>query len=383
MFATLRRPRVLFGVTKAQSLTLLGPLPQKMLGYGWEVSVVCDSSGTTATHDSENLNRYHLPMERTPKPLRDILALIRWCRLIKAITPDMVAVGTPKAGLLGLVAAFWAGVPLRIYQLRGLRLEGTSGPSRWILYGLERVTAKCATHIVAVSPSLRDQYISEKLAHPNKISVLGHGSSHGVNIDRFRPAESARDGSPAKLAPSSRPLAVGFVGRFSRDKGSQALLACHESLQNNGVEHHLWLVGPHEESRGRHQIDASESIIATGQVEDTAPFYSQFDVLALPTRREGFPNVVLEAAAAGIPTVTTNATGARDAVVHGETGFIVPMDDTAAFTAAVEVILLDSDMRREMGRRARAWVSMNFDERLVVQNNADFLLELWKNSLSI
>ena len=319
-------------------------------------------------------------MKRDPALVRDLLALGRWFSLLKRLKPDLVVIGTPKAGLLGLVASLIARVPVRVYQLRGLRLETTSGAERWILWAAEKITAACASHILAVSPSLASEYSRHRLARPEKIKVLGLGSSHGVDIARFQKDRWAcwtPQTKPGQGQPILRGPAIGFVGRFSRDKGSREILWCHNALLADGIEHLLWIVGPIEETDADSKTFDSRSIVTTGRVEDTAPYYSLFDVLVLPTHREGFPNVVLEAAAAGIPTVTTNATGARDSVRSGETGLIVPTDDPQALTAEVKRLLTDHSLRLRLGQEARAWVSESFDAFQITQLNFNFLSEVY------
>jgi glycosyltransferase involved in cell wall biosynthesis len=316
-------------------------------------------------------------MKREPSPLGDVVALLKWWRLLGKVKPDVVSIGTPKASLLGLLAARVRRIPVRVYVLRGLRLEGTRGFLRTLLYWLESLTSSNSTHIISVSPSLRDLYVSLKLSDIAKVSVIGMGSSHGVDTNAFRPEQSKELGPSlshlTEAVRGGRPV-LGFVGRFSEDKGALTLLACKRHLAESGIEHELVIVGPIE---GASEVlsamnSVGRPVTHVGHVQDLTPFYSVFDLLLLPTKREGFPNVVLEAAAAGVPVVTTSATGAVDSVISGVTGIVVPVGADPAFCEEVERLILNPALRMKMGKRARARVCKNFDQHQVTRRHMKF-----------
>ena len=319
-----------------------------------------------------------IPMLRTPSPVRDLQAMAKWRNLIKDVKPDVVSIGTPKAAFLGLVAAFWCRVPARVYVLRGLRLEGTRGFYKRMLFLFERLTSLAAHRILSVSDSLAKVYVSSNLARPDKITVLGRGSSHGVNLERFAPlASRAHSELKARhlghLSDPDTPV-IGFVGRFSADKGAKTLLDLKQFLEANNRAHVLVIVGQIEEEAQTLQTMrlSGQSVIVIKPTADIAAIYSLFDILVLPTQREGFPNVVLEAAASAVPSVTTTATGAIDSVEDGKTGFTVPVGDTQAFCLAVEKMLLSGRLRRRLGQAAHRRVKKEFSESFVTQLHEDF-----------
>ena len=376
-----KTPTIVFGVTHTQSLQLLGNIPVRLVEMGWDVHVVARIKGSNSVEQFDRLKFHHLPMVRNPSPVRDMALLFRWILLLARIKPDIVSIGTPKAGLLGILASLICGVSVRVYHLRGLRLETEGGFIKWILYISEWLSSRSATHVIAVSKSLKAAYKRMGLGRRTSITVLGSGSSHGVDIDRFDAEKWSRWEPPEqelKDAIKSGVPILGFVGRLSLDKGSEELLWCHRSLVSRQVSHCFLLVGPVEgnDSMTRDLLDCS--VISIGEVEDVAPYYSLMDMLLLPTRREGMPNAVLEAAASGIPTVTTNATGAVDSVVDGQTGVVVPVGDGEAFLSAVLYLLEDSDRRKKMGARARAWVKRHFDHEHVTNLHAEYYLRLVK-----
>ena len=371
--------KILFGVTSPQSLKLLGRLPKAMVEVGWNVHVVSGGADNAIPENLVGLTFHSIPMCRNPSPVRDTYSLVQWIRLMRRIKPDVVVVGTPKASFLGLIASLICRIPVRIYQLRGLRLETVSGSLRRLLTCIEWVTARSATEVLAVSDSLKLEYCRLGLAPAKKVQVLGFGSSHGVDIELFHPdRKSKQELFNLHFRNDVRPIGpvLGFVGRFSRDKGSRELIACSKSLTKSGVPHALLVVGPVEgDGEALRDLDPRISqVLEIGPVEDVAPYYSMMDLLVLPTHREGFPNAVLEAAACGVPAVTTDVTGAVDSVLDGHTGFVVPAHDDYALAKAVKTLAQNSKLRCELGKNARDWVATHFDSTLVTKTYVEYLV---------
>jgi glycosyltransferase involved in cell wall biosynthesis len=271
----------------------------------------------------------------------------------------MTEFSTPKAGLLGSLAAMLCRVPVRIYFLRGLKLETCAGIKHRILLATERIASACAHVVLCNSDSLRNRALDLGVASKTKLCVLGAGSSNGVDIRRFAPGSN---NLRHRLGlPQDAPV-VGFVGRLTRDKGLPELVEAFDAILAARPDAHLLLVGWFDASEDaldddlRSRIRNHPQIHLTGFVPDTAPYYRAMDVMVLPTWREGFPNVVLEAAASGIPVITTLATGSRDAVVPEVTGLLIPPGYPEAISESVLQLLRDPRRCRRMGRAARAWV---------------------------
>jgi lipopolysaccharide/colanic/teichoic acid biosynthesis glycosyltransferase len=308
-----------------------------------------------------------IPMEREIRSFQDLVSLWKLYRALRTARPDVVDVSTPKAGLLGSVAAFLARVPCRVYTMRGLRLETAAGLKRALLWATEWIACRCSHRVVCVSPSLRERAIGFNLVSPEKATVLEKGSG-GVDARRFSPADrSAAETENLRSMlgiPTGAPV-LGYVGRFVKDKGIRELVEAFQRLHATYPELHLLLVGDFEpgdpvEPEVRRYIEAGPAIIRPGFVSDTAPYYRLMDVLALPTHREGFPGVPLEAQASGVPVVTTTATGAVDSITDGVTGFLVPVGDTNALTNAVGKLLADPELRVRMGNAGRMRVERDF-----------------------
>lgn len=363
-----RQVRIVLAVTHSRSLGLMSGVPRMLRDEGWDVHVVANHGPELEQLACDGVTIHSIPMTREPSFVRDWRALLRWRSLLRSLRPDAVIAGTPKAGLLGMFAAFLTGTSNRIYHLRGLRLETVSGVRRAMLWAVEWLAMAASTEVLAVSSSLRERVVKLRLASPSKLAVVGRGSSNGVDVNRFVPGKRDLRLAQTLGIDASLPI-VGFVGRLSKDKGIEELASASTSLQEGGVEHQLLVLGDVEDEGWAVCLaklrNGGVRVVSPGRIDDVRPYYRLMTVFCLPTHREGFPNVVLEAAASGKCTVTTDATGARDSVIHNETGLLVPCKDPAALTAALRTVLTDSATRVRFELAARAMVEQHFSREVV------------------
>ena len=336
------------------------------------------------TATQEGIESIAIPMHREISPAADILSLLRLWWLLFRLQPEMTEFSTPKAGLLGSIAAMLCGVPARVYLLRGLKLETSTGFKRRLLLFTEKVASACSHAVLCNSDSLRKRALALGIAPAAKLRLLGDGSSNGVDLKRFSPGPEnfrARLGLPLDVP------VVGFVGRMTRDKGLPELVEAFDSILAARPDVHLLLVGwfdASEDALGeqlRSRIRRHPRIRSTGFVADTAPYYRVMDVMVLPTWREGFPNVVLEAAATGIPVITTLATGSCDAVVPEVTGLLIPPGYPAAISDSVLQLLDNPERCHRMGKAARAWVLGHYGNDLVLGRTVHFYKRLLDRNL--
>jgi glycosyltransferase involved in cell wall biosynthesis len=363
-FRTAQRPHIVVGITSSQTCLVLGGRLRTLREAGFRVTLVSNPGELlTRTTALEEVESFAIPMRREMALAADLLSLLRLCRLLWRLKPDMTEFSTPKAGLLGSVAAMLCGVPSRVYLLRGLKLETTTGVKRRILLAAERLASACSHAVLCNSESLRNQALALRVAPASKLRLLGGGSSNGVDVERFSPGPGILR---AQLGLPPYAPVVGFVGRLTRDKGLPELVEAFDAILAAKPQAHLLLVGWFDAAEDaldralRSRIESHPRIHLTGFVADTAPYYRVMDVMVLPTWREGFPNVVLEAAASGIPVVTTLCTGARDAVVPEVTGLLIPPGYPVAIREAVLKLLRNRGRRCRMGKAARAWVLENY-----------------------
>ncbi|KRF43247.1 hypothetical protein ASH01_15710 [Terrabacter sp. Soil811] len=331
---------------------------------GYEVALVSSDGADLAEAAEQSGSAAHpIPMSRSISPVRDLAALIRWLGLLARIRPGVVIAGTPKCALLALTAARATRVPRRVYMCGGLRLEGEQGWRKKLLVGMERVAMGAATEVVVNSRSLYDEVLAAELVRPEVLRQTLPGSSHGVDSEHFAPRPPDRTlGLSLGLDPDV-PV-VGFVGRLTRDKGIDTLIEAALLLEGEGRAFQLLVVGPQNEpdsaayvQRIRH---TTLSATVVGDADDVRPYFALMQVHVLPSLREGFPNVVLEAAAMEIPTVTTTATGCRDSVLDGTTGLLFPAEDGRALALALRELLGNAEARQALGRAARVWVTSEF-----------------------
>jgi glycosyltransferase involved in cell wall biosynthesis len=321
----------------------------------------------------EGVDVYPIPMRRDVSPGADVVSLWRLVRLLRRLRPDLVNAGTPKAGLLGSIAARACGVPVVVYLLRGLRFEGTRGAKRLLLAFTEHISGAMAHRVFCNSASLREEFVALGCAPYAKTFVPGNGTSNGVETERFAPTEAGRQWARAERARLGIPegaLVVGFVGRLARDKGVHELMLAFRELLAAGVNAHLLLVGdedatdplpPELSSLLRHEPRAH----LTGFIKEPSRYYAVMDVFAFPSYREGFPNAPLEAAAAELPCVAFRATGTVDAIVDGVTGTLVTAKDWRALAAALRRYADEPELRKRHGLAGRERVRRLFAREVV------------------
>lgn len=305
---------------------------------------------------------HELHMSREINIAQDVRSFFSWLRILRRIRPDIVNYGTPKASLLAALACFVSRVPRRVYVVRGLRFEGEVGGRRRLLLWAERLIAFCSTDIVVVSRSvghvLRDENITSK-----RLLLIGSGSSNGVDIESWNKKASAVPISQVRnsLGLSPQDFVVLFVGRINTDKGISTLIEMATLLGKLDSRVKVVAAGRVESPAVAEKIRKSnDSVQLIDYQANLAPIYAVADVLVLPTRREGFPRVVLEAASLNVPTITTRATGAIDSVVDGETGFVVGVGDSVAMADRVMQLVSDPDRTAAMGRAAATRVAADF-----------------------
>ncbi len=369
-------PKLAIVVTSSLSTAFFQGQLAFLIQNGFDVSIMSSPGPGLEATRAEGVTACVVPMEREIAPTRDVISLWRLWRQFRRTRPDLVVAGTPKAGLLATVAARLAGVPHVVYMVLGLRLETASGWKRRLLWSAEWVACHAAHHVRSVSPSLRERMSDLSLATLERCRVIGSGALNGVDMEHWRrtpQAESAGRKARERLGIPAEAPVLGFVGRFTRDKGVGELYEAFTRLRSSFPDLRLLLVGDFEEgdpvpSGFRSRIEDDPAVFRTGFVSEVAPYYWAMDVLALPTYREGFPGVLLEAQAASVPVVSTDATGAVDAVLDGVTGLRVPTGDVDSLVAALERLLADAPLRARMGQAGCEWVQKDFQRERVWQS---------------
>jgi len=264
---------------------------------------------------------------------------------------DAVLTVTPKGGLLGIMAAKLTGVPVRIHCFTGQVWATWGGIARWLLKSLDKIISLCSTHLLADSASQRSFLIREKIVSRDRISVLGSGSLSGVDTNRFCPDPAAKERVRKELSIPAKSICLIYVGRMKREKGVLDLLDAFRRLRVEHNELHLLLVGPDEE--GLLAGDLQDGVHALGYTKNVELYMAAADIICLPSYREGFGSVLIEAASSGLPAVASRVYGITDAVVEGETGLLHEPGDPDDLTRVIRRVIESDSLRRRLSSQAR------------------------------
>jgi glycosyltransferase involved in cell wall biosynthesis len=373
-------PRMVVGITSAQSCMILTGRLRALRSAGLDVTLVASPGNLlTSTGKHEGVAVHSIAMERSSAPFADLIALISLLSFLRRVRPAITDFSTPKIGLLGNLAACILRVPHRVYTLRGLRMESSRGFKRILLLWTERIASLCAHVVLCNSHSLLEEARKMHIAPVSKLHLLGDGSSNGVDTAKFCPGPASTRKS---LGIAEDATVIGFVGRLTRDKGIPELLTSFDQILGKHPKSWLLLVGWFDHSEDalslewRAHIGTHPRIIHIGYISDTAPYYRSMDMLILPTHREGFPNAVLEASASGVAVITTQTTGARDAVIPEVTGLLIPAGVPEAITEAALHLIHQPTTRQSMGHAGRRWATEHYSQQRVLSLATSFYLGL-------
>jgi len=372
-----KKPKLLIIASLASTLWVFyRGLIERLCEMGFDVTV--------AASDDYDLGRFErdfgcrvFPMKisRRIAPFQDLACVVRLVQLMRKERFGLVHAHTPKAGLIGMTASFLACVPNRVYTMHGLPIETATGVKKELLRQAERLSLGLATYRLIVSQSLARRAVELGLCRDDAYRILAEGSACGVDRRRFSsavrtPDRIAKARKNLDLPPEA--LIVGFVGRVTPDKGIDCLLDVFEAVQKKQPNVYLLIVGDFDKlDKKTHRLLESRMVSNPGIryqsfVEDIVPCYSAMDFLVLPSKREGFNYALLEAAACGLPAITTRAIGCVDVVVEGQTGLIVEINDRVGLENAVEKLIESFKMRQDYGAAAEKRIAEHFDaERLI------------------
>ncbi len=330
---------------------------------GFEVvGVAADTGRMEGIARREGVRCVDLPMHREISPMADLRSLWRMIRLIHRERPDIVHANTPKGSLLALVASWLCRVPVRIYYVTGLRFETATGAMRTLLKTMERITCRCATEVIpegdGVARTLRAEGITRR-----PLRKVHNGQIRGINLEYLNPGQ-------VKVERTTQPGVTTFIfiGRIVGDKGISELAWAFDRLyRDTGGNVRLLLVGDYEDAldpvddSARRLLRENPAVTFAGLQSDIRPWLAASDVLVLPSYREGFPNVVLEAGAMGLPVVVTDVNGADEVITEGYNGLIVPRRDADALYKAMSRMHSEPEERRAMAAVARGVIVEKFD----------------------
>lgn len=341
----------------------------------------------------EGLAMKAISIERKISLVNDIAALFKLFFLFRREKPEIVHTHTPKGGLLGVLAAFLARVPIRIHTIEGIPFMGTKGIKRKILFFFEKATYDLATDLLSNSVGLMDFCIDSGLCKEKKIKVLGNGSSNGVDHEYFDPSlpQLSKDNLSSikkNLDIKEDAIVFTFVGRIGIDKGIRELLSAFKRIYENDPRVILLLVGPFENTNGVlaeediELIQTHQNIRFVGRHDDIRPYLALADVFVFPSYREGFPNAVLEACAMGLPCIVTNINGCNEIVSNNVNGLLIEPRNDKALEKAMTLLVNDDNLRTILASNSRTLIVDKFRRKVIweeLEREYNFLLKKNKN----
>ena len=344
------------------------------------VGVAADTGVLQQVSEREGVRVVDLPMHREISLWADCKSLLTLIKLFRRERPDIVHANTPKASLLGMVAAALCRVPNRIYTVTGLRFETTQGVLRFVLKTMERITCLCATKVIPEGDGVKSILLRERITRKPMQKVL-NGNINGVDLEWYDRTESVMQRA-AEVRGDLTDFTFVFIGRIVRDKGVNELVEAFSRLANERSDVRLMLVGRFEDDldplpqHTKKQIESNERISFVGYQSDVRPYLVASDVLVLPSYREGFPNVVLQAGAMGLPVIVTDVNGSDEAICSGVNGVIVPKYSSEVLYCAMSDMVSDRDATANMAAVAREMVASRFDQKDVWAALANMYKEL-------
>jgi glycosyltransferase involved in cell wall biosynthesis len=322
----------------------------------------------------EGVAIFDVELTRVISPFKDLKAVIRLFRFLKKEKPLIVHTHTPKAGTLGMMASKLAGVPIRMHTVAGLPLLEIQGKKRKLLNFVEKITYACATKVYPNSFELKDIIIIEGFCNPQKLKVLGNGSSNGINTSYFDPSHYSEDQKNKFKATwniSADDFVFIYVGRIVKDKGINELVNAFKRLCNKYNNIKLLLVGPFEPEldpllpETETIIKENDKIITTGFQTDVRPFFLISDLLVFPSYREGFPNVVMQAGAMDLPSIVSNINGCNEIIIDGKNGVIIPAKDDEALYQKMEELFIDKPFYATLKANARKMIVDRYKQEVI------------------
>lgn len=342
----------------------------------FEVTAISSDHGTLERIGKELGIRTHaIEMTRKITPFRDLRSLWQMYQYFKKEKPDIVHTHTPKAGLIGMLAAKLAGVPVRLHTVAGLPLMEASGAKRQLLNIIEKITYVAATKVYPNSWGLYHFILKEKFCDGGKLKVIGNGSTNGIDLKYFDPALfSVAQNTALKKALSitDSDFVFIFVGRLVRDKGINELVSAFSQIKNdNSIK--LLLVGSYEHdldplfSDTLAEIQNNPNILHVGFKQDVRPYFAISHCLVFPSYREGFPNVVMQAGAMLLPSIVSDINGSNEIIEEGQNGLIIPVKDTAALKMAMEKIIADRNLYVKLKSAARTILQEKYSQEFIFE----------------
>ena len=349
-----------------------------MASNGFDVKgVSSEGEELKEVHENEGIAVEAITMSRKITPFQDLKSLWEMWNFLRKEKPQIVHTHTPKAGIIGMLAARLAGVPHRLHTVAGLPLMETTGIKRKILNFVEKLTYSSATRVYPNSKGLYDFILQNNFTQSNKLKIIANGSSNGINTTFFSPeqvSETEKAALREKLNIQPDDFVFVFVGRIVSDKGINELIKAFSELQtveNKPTDIKLLLVGGLENDldplnpETLAEINQNRDIISVGFQQDVRPFFAISDALVFPSYREGFPNVVMQAGAMGLPSIVSDINGCNEIIIEGENGLIIPSKNVKKLKEKMLTLAKDKNLYIKLKENSRRMIENRYEQSVV------------------
>lgn len=336
------------------------------------IGVASTGKELNEVQDAEGIRVVALNMTRTIAPFKDLVSLWHMYQLCKKEKPTIVHSHTPKAGIIAMLGAKLAGVPIRLHTVAGLPLMETTGLKRKLLNGVEKFTYLFATKVYPNSKGLYDFILANQFTTENKLKIIANGSSNGIDTSHFSPEIITQDectNLKGKLGILPEDFVFIFVGRLVGDKGINELVLAFTQLKVPNSK--LLLVGPLETEldplnpETLKEIESNPNIISVGFQSDVRLYFAISDCLVFPSYREGFPNVVMQAGAMGLPCIVSDINGCNEIIIEGENGVIIPVKNAKAIKVAMFKMCNDVHWCQKLKQNSRTFIQQRYEQKVV------------------
>ena len=367
--------KLIIGITAEGSVNLLLGQLKHFKSLGYKTYLMGPYSERSAAFcKNEGCEHLIIDIEREISPFKDLKTLFQIRKIFKEVQPDIINLGTPKVSLLGMIAGAQLGIKKRIYTCRGFRFEHETGAKRALLIQMEKITSSLAHKVICISKSVQSLGIQNNIFKEEKTIITNKGSSNGINLDLFNPEISKYHEVKSQLIHKYKleeSFVFGFLGRVVDRKGINELLEVFNNIYISNPKAKLLIVGPFEMNQISdksivEKINNHPGIINYGKIQqDEVPaFMLAMDVFVLPAWWEGFGNVLVQAAAMGVPVISTTGTGTVDAVSDGYNGILVPVKNKVKLEESMMNMMMNDLQRKKIGEHGILWAK-NFNREII------------------
>ncbi|HEY6143549.1 MAG TPA: glycosyltransferase family 4 protein [Flavobacterium sp.] len=366
--------KIIRTATVSMSLDILLKGQLAFLNEHYEVIAVSGGDNHLKTVASrENVRIVDLAMSRSISPFKDLVSLVKLYFLFRKEKPLMVHSITPKAGLLSMIAAYFAGVPVRIHTFTGLIFPYKKGFLHHLLLFMDKLLCRFSTDIFPEGEGVKNDLIRFKVTS-KPLHVIANGNVNGIDVDYFNPnqiSETQKQSLRCELAINPSDFVFLFVGRLVADKGINELISAFTVLSATNKDCKLLLVGPLEKERDPlekitlNKIETNKNIISVGFQDDIRPYLSISDVFVFPSYREGFPNVVLQAGAMELPCIVSDICGSNEIIKQDVNGIIIPVKNSELLLEKMKLLISDVSLRTSLKQNARQLVVAQYEQQMV------------------